>query len=520
MLMGLSLIIRALLHPPGLSHAFMFDDVLRWLSYLVWLPALRHITSIKVPFLDSLAFLAWFAAPAIFLTGWLTWIAWGNGVILWEPWIYLILWLIVAFHIAQSYQALIFETAHTSRLLWLAGWLMVLLSILLHASIVALGNHTPRQHEAAAVLFMAISFQGLGVFGENHRLPLFEKPLILIMAGIFFCAMIGTLQLSFTIHPWLFLCWLFLSGLFLSRVVTITLRTLWDRHERKAMLAEDWQFLLANVVKMGQMKQSLEEALEELFLRLSHITPSLQGFRIELDSICYLFGQQHGKFQKQILLNQTERSSCIFYDDANDEPALDPIIPLIDLGIEAILTTRTIRRQANKDALTGFYNRNGLIQLAPIVLSQCIREQWPMSVVMIDIDYFKRINDSLGHAAGDKVLKELAQRIESACRDHDILARYGGDEFLLLLPGVDCHQALRIMQRITTQLKEVPLLSLDRPVTLSAGIAGDICTHSAQLQAWQQLADRALYQAKARGRNAIVLADELEKIPLMLSVAE
>ncbi|WP_241673271.1 sensor domain-containing diguanylate cyclase [Lacisediminimonas profundi] len=168
-----------------------------------------------------------------------------------------------------------------------------------------------------------------------------------------------------------------------------------------------------------------------------------------------------------------------------------------------------LREQANRDPLTGLYNRRYFDATLERELVRCTREQQPLSVVMIDIDHFKHLNDNYGHPAGDAVLKMLASILEGQARASDVACRYGGEEFMLLLPGVPA----AIAQQRAEQWREAfaaSVVSYDTAQirsTLSAGIA-TFPTHGAVAEELIRCADMALYRAKTNGRNCVVVAAE------------
>lgn len=165
---------------------------------------------------------------------------------------------------------------------------------------------------------------------------------------------------------------------------------------------------------------------------------------------------------------------------------------------------------ARKDALTGVRNRFNFDELAALEFHAAVRYQRTLSVMMLDADNLKGVNDSLGHAAGDKALVLLAQAAAIHRRATDVLARYGGDEFILLLPETTAQQALVVAERIRASAATLPVGPSDQPVrlTLSIGIA-ELQREpiDESIDRVIQRADKALYRAKTRGRNRAVLFD-------------
>jgi len=165
-----------------------------------------------------------------------------------------------------------------------------------------------------------------------------------------------------------------------------------------------------------------------------------------------------------------------------------------------------LKEQANRDPLTGLYNRRYMDAILARELSRCAREGQPLSVIMMDIDHFKKINDTHGHLAGDAVLVNLAALLESQARASDVVCRFGGEEFLLLLPNMAHDNALARAERWRVEFGQTSTQAGGRQVraTLSIGIAS-FPQHADAPSELIRYADMALYQAKAQGRNQVVL---------------
>ncbi len=161
-----------------------------------------------------------------------------------------------------------------------------------------------------------------------------------------------------------------------------------------------------------------------------------------------------------------------------------------------------LREMAVHDSLTGLYNRHYLDETLKRELARAAREKYPVSFVMIDIDHFKRVNDAFGHKAGDAVLRDLAALLQKNCRASDILYRYGGEEFLAVLPKVKTDSALRIAEKWRKGFLETTVLLGFGGVkaTISCGIAG-YPGHGTTVAELIAAADQAMYRAKEAGRN-------------------
>lgn len=172
-------------------------------------------------------------------------------------------------------------------------------------------------------------------------------------------------------------------------------------------------------------------------------------------------------------------------------------------------TLGQLRQLALRDELTRLFNRREFQRILEEEWDRSVRFQRPFSLVMIDIDHFKRINDTYGHQTGDEVLRHVASLLNGQVRNVDRVARYGGEEFALLMVEADRPSAIESMMRLGALLAEVPCVinkTQTVEVTLSAGVATSLedASSASDLVA---AADRALYAAKKGGRNRVVAAD-------------
>lgn len=161
--------------------------------------------------------------------------------------------------------------------------------------------------------------------------------------------------------------------------------------------------------------------------------------------------------------------------------------------------------QAHTDPLTGLPNRARLQDVFDREKRRSRRSQSPLSVVIIDLDHFKAVNDNHGHAAGDEALVHVARVLDTSLRGADLVARLGGEEFCLLLPGNDSRQALAVAEKLRSKLEAAPLLFAGQVIrlTVSGGIA-EYGVDGEYLDELSRVADQKLYRAKADGRNRIV----------------
>lgn len=214
-------------------------------------------------------------------------------------------------------------------------------------------------------------------------------------------------------------------------------------------------------------------------------------------------------FQDQILgliyaLNPT--SAPPFTQD--DRDLLETLASQAAIAIENARLFEEVEWQATRDGLTGVYTRRHFFELGEKSLQHARHAGQPVCAIMLDIDHFKRINDTYGHAAGDQVLQLVAASCLRRIRSSDILGRYGGEEFALLLPDTDLEAVRHIAERLRQHLAQLaPLVEGERiKITASFGVA-PLCEDMGDLSALLNAADQALYQAKASGRNRVVVRE-------------
>ena len=166
---------------------------------------------------------------------------------------------------------------------------------------------------------------------------------------------------------------------------------------------------------------------------------------------------------------------------------------------------RNLKSRMVRDSLTGLYNHTHILQLLEDARLRALREQRPLSFAMLDIDYFKKVNDHYGHPMGDRVIKGLALFLKQRLRKSDYIGRYGGEEFAVIMPDTDAHAAAHVLDEIRQRFAEIryPAHPQDLNCTFSCGVAELYAGMSSQLL--NQRADEALYDAKHGGRNRVTL---------------
>jgi diguanylate cyclase (GGDEF)-like protein len=197
-----------------------------------------------------------------------------------------------------------------------------------------------------------------------------------------------------------------------------------------------------------------------------------------------------------------------FAFDADDERILELMASQVATAVAAADLHQATAQSASHDALTGLPNRRQLVEDEQY-FGQLIARNERLAVLMFDIDHFKNFNDDFGHRVGDVTLQKVAEVLRQSLRDGDRIYRYGGEEFLVVLPGVDAQEALSLADRFRKAVEKTPLTGTDLepvgPVTISAGVALGP-DHGTAFEDLVAAADQALYLSKEAGRNRVTLA--------------
>jgi diguanylate cyclase (GGDEF)-like protein len=181
----------------------------------------------------------------------------------------------------------------------------------------------------------------------------------------------------------------------------------------------------------------------------------------------------------------------------------------IQNGVRINALQDIVLQKANTDSLTQLWNRRKILEILEEELNRNIRDSKPVGVIMLDIDHFKTINDTYGHLIGDKVIIEVASRLQKKIRNYDKIGRYGGDELLLVLPGLGGKDAFNTAERLRKSICDEKIQSEAGAlnITISLGVSISDTTSSPSTKKMIEESDLALYIAKARGRNITVLSE-------------
>jgi diguanylate cyclase (GGDEF)-like protein len=208
-------------------------------------------------------------------------------------------------------------------------------------------------------------------------------------------------------------------------------------------------------------------------------------------------------------VSDTRKIVGVLYEDSKKPTRFgemeEAIVNALALHAGLALENAYLFEMASLDGLTRLFQRHYTNAAAEVEWKRTIRRQRPLSVLMIDVDQFKMINDTRGHDHGDMVLRKIASTLRSICRLEDVISRYGGDEFMILLPETSSDGAVLLAERIRKTFENTITSDGERFATISIGIASYPISPAHNIEDLIKLADQALYRAKEAGRNRTVL---------------
>jgi diguanylate cyclase (GGDEF)-like protein len=286
-----------------------------------------------------------------------------------------------------------------------------------------------------------------------------------------------------------------------------------------------WGYEVVMVADGQQAWQILQQENAPRLALLDWMMPEMDGMsicrevrRLEIQPYIYLILLTGRKYHEDIIAGLEAGA-----DDYLTKP-FDPIelrarlragARVVELQDNLIVAREALREQAMHDPLTQLLNRRATLDFLLTELSRATRDLKPLTVMMVDIDHFKSVNDRYGHPAGDGVLCEVSRRLRASLRAYDIVGRFGGEEFLVVAPGCDISPGLMRAERLREVVcsQPVTLKDLSINVTVSVGVASSPEPKPQDLEAMLSAADKALYRAKEGGRNRV----EAESSPISLA---
>ncbi|HEY0372937.1 MAG TPA: GGDEF domain-containing protein [Thermoanaerobaculia bacterium] len=247
----------------------------------------------------------------------------------------------------------------------------------------------------------------------------------------------------------------------------------------------------------------------------SHTAEHSHAFAVRLAmprvSIIALDGRPFADAERRLIVEMFDVLRLVEESEARYEELEHRMLSLQRENLDLVVKNRLLSEVSSRDTLTGLYNRWFVMEKIDSELNRSLRHGSPMSLLMLDIDHFKRVNDTWGHSAGDQVLQGIGKLLRDCCRVYDVPGRYGGEEFCIVLPETKTGNTTVVAERIRHRLESTALQCGDTSIAMTASIGiagmdepnGDALSPAGLIER----ADRALYTAKNRGRNRVEMWD-------------
>lgn len=280
---------------------------------------------------------------------------------------------------------------------------------------------------------------------------------------------------------------------------------------------EDWGLEYVSIGSGTEAVKLLEAPDPPDLAIVDWVLPGLDG----IDVLRRIRKLSQGKYIYTLMLTAKERKQGLLtaMDAGADDYLSKPVDPAelrsrVMVGKRILELQQSLRFAATHDFLTNLLNRAEIIAALEREFSRSGREEKPASVILADIDHFKRVNDTLGHAAGDEVLKQVASRLKADLRPYDLVGRYGGEEFILILPGCPLETGARRADEIRKIVGKDPIgtpfgttaATVSMGVTATSTKFGGVIRREGSVAELLHQADVSLYNAKKNGRNRIEIA--------------
>ncbi|MBC3872833.1 sensor domain-containing diguanylate cyclase [Undibacterium flavidum] len=289
--------------------------------------------------------------------------------------------------------------------------------------------------------------------------------------------------------------------------------------DEKILLWNAWMEKHSGISAEKAMNQKIEEAfvsvpsaafMTALRNNITYGLPSVLSNALHRSPLALFSVDEY--FENQLAIHQSIAITSLARDDNQRCSLIQISDSSTSIRREKMLRSHSevLKKDATTDSLTGLYNRRFFDEHYKISLGQAIRQKHPLSIFMVDIDYFKQYNDYYGHPAGDKILIQVASTLKSQIsRSSDMLARYGGEEFVMILPNMTEQNAMAFAEKLIDAVSQLALPHLksksEKIITISIGASTYDPNQHREVSALIDAADTALYKAKQQGRNQACL---------------
>lgn len=494
LLIALSWVVNGYFKARGMNTYVFYDELLRIPGYFLFFPSIgklewkrtpkRSLWLIATILLVSMVDIVWFSAL--------------SQAIPLDALLYLITFLAMFCVSAHRIEALLWGEALFERFFWVLGLALLWVGVLLKVPD-ELGLASLRQH-SDAVSVLGYLFVGVGLLAEEKLLPLGLWPFTAGMGGLILAWSFGLIGLKGT-GATVYGGWVLIGGLVVFLSTLVLLLGYKEKLARSERRLHGWVQLLEDLLHLPLGIPEPVEGLKRVFEELKGLLEDLVGLEFDTTPPTRL-----GKTTpySRLLVHKGQVLGRAFFGSKASAFELEPLLPILASRLRVLLRQFHLKIEALTDPATGLWNRRGFFQAIEDRLYGDHRASKGFSIAFLDVDDLKRANDFLGHRTGDDLIVFFANALKQFTRQEDILARWGGDEFLVVFMDTDAKSSLDILGRIEENLKKPGNLPFAWTPSFSGGVVWVPITSALPLEPWIQKADEALYVAKKQGKGRIV----------------
>ena len=412
---------------------------------------------------------------------------------------------IVLFKASPHIESFIKGLAPDGRFFWISGlimaWMAEPVDGMLEVGIKVFDTKFTEFLFVVSIFYIAIGF--LAEF-QKWKIELWP---FAIGVGSLLIAWIAGIVISYSATPILHHTWALVGGYIIFILSTAIIMSNRIRLNRTNRQLAGWSKLVDEITEKHTKDGSVEKLVDKVFSILKKNINNIIGISLNLP-----YKIQRGNnsdFSIQIFDRNEPIGHLFLKEQTINIEDLEAFTPILGRRLREEITKTEWRNKALTDQLTGLLNRSGYNLMIFDILNKCQTSNLNLTVSMIDIDYFKKVNDTFGHNTGDNVLVTLANLLKQSLRKEDLIIRWGGEEFLALLIDTGVAQAEKVINRIRENLTKIKIEPVNWTVTFSSGIAGEIIPKNiSEVEKLIQKADSALYKSKENGRNRVTIVTE------------
>jgi diguanylate cyclase (GGDEF)-like protein len=498
LLISISWVVNSYMKFKGLNSYLSYDELFRIPGYFLLFPIFNKLTKINFSKRNIVI-------PSLLLIISITFILIFTELKENWPWnaiIYLTILVSFFWYNADALNELLLGEVPTERCICLLGFLLLWFGVLI--KIPDEMQIAFVRQESDAVTVVGYIFISVGVISEAKHISLKLWSFATGIAAILYALAIGLHGLKNSID-FVYISWLITGSIVLFLAIIILFITLKAGILKSELRLREWEKLLESIIDFAEIRLQTSEELKGIFFEIKKRLPFILGLYLNTSPPIKI--GQSSNFSYPLMYKE-QKLGEIFLDSIDRIEDIKPFTVIFTNKIHLLIRHMNLKLETLIDPLTGVLNRRGFEEAFKEASINILQYKVGYTIVFLDLDNFKTINDTLGHSEGDKLLYQFASILKQTVREHDLVVRWGGDEFLIILFNTNTHHAQEVLNRIKNKYNEssINLTTLDKKLlTFSAGLVHiDSTYHSDKINEYIQLADKKMYEAKKLGKNLTI----------------